>query len=78
MTKTGRLGSHIPAVNSARPVKSTGSDTFSVVATPARPSAIWATAPAANAENAMAPATAVEVLCMVPARKPGMRELKTP
>ena len=78
MTNTGRLGSHIPTVNSARPAKSTGTDTFSVVAMLAFPSAIWATAPAANAEKATAPATAYDVSCMVPARKPGIRELKTP
>jgi hypothetical protein len=78
ITNTSRLGSHIPRVNSVRPAKSTGTDTFSVVAVLAVPSAICAIAPAANAEKATAPATAYEVSCMVPARKPGMRELQTP
>jgi hypothetical protein len=65
-------------VKSARPARSTGTATFSVVAMPAFPSTIWAPAPAANAEKATAPATAYDVSCIVPARKPGIRELKTP
>src|SRR6202021_2297500 len=42
ITNRGRLGTHIPTVNSARPARSTGTATLSGVTMLALPSAIWA------------------------------------
>ena len=78
ITKTTRLGTHMPAASSARPGISAMAPSRSVCGMVTLLAASCARAPEANAAKATAPASACEVWCSVVARKLGARELNTP